>query len=166
VGLAIIFGVKRFHSYLLGRKFVILSDHKPLRYLFKEDKSTPVMASACIQRWALTLGSYDYSIEYKPGDHHSNADCLSRLPLPNTPEEVPVAPEIVALINTLNSTPVTAAVIKQWTAKDPTLSKVLDLILHGGSSPDELVASYLKLREELSVQDGCVLSGNRVIRNS
>ena len=114
-GLAIIFGVKRFHSYLFGHKFVILSDHKTLQYLFKEDKSTPVMASARIQRWALTLGSYDYSIEYKPGDHHSNADCLSRLPLPNTPKEVPVAPEIVALINTLNSTPVTAAVIKQWT---------------------------------------------------
>jgi len=70
------------------------------------------------------LGSYDYSIECKPGDHHSNADCLSRLPLPSTPKEVPVAPEIVALINTLNSTSVTAAVIKQWTAKDPTLSSV------------------------------------------
>ena len=47
-GLAIIFGVKRFHSYLFGHKFVILSDHKTLRYLFKEDKSTPVMASARI----------------------------------------------------------------------------------------------------------------------
>jgi len=45
-GLAIISGVKRFHSYLFGQNFVILSDHKPLRYLFKEDKSTPVMASA------------------------------------------------------------------------------------------------------------------------
>jgi len=29
-GLAIIFGVKRFHSYLFGCKFVTLSDHKPL----------------------------------------------------------------------------------------------------------------------------------------
>ncbi len=41
-GLAI---VKRFHTHLFGRKFVIISDHKPL---FKEDSATPVMASARI----------------------------------------------------------------------------------------------------------------------
>ena len=55
-GLAIIFGVKRFHSYLFGRDFVILSDHKPLRHIFKEDNATPVLASARIQRCALLLG--------------------------------------------------------------------------------------------------------------
>ena len=32
--LAIIFGLKRFHQYLYGRKFVIYTDHKPLSYLF------------------------------------------------------------------------------------------------------------------------------------
>ena len=41
--LAIIFGVKRYHQYLFGRKFVIYSDHKPLMYLFGEHQaiSTP-----------------------------------------------------------------------------------------------------------------------------
>ena len=82
-GLAIVFGVKRFHSYLFGRCFTITSDHKPLRYLFKENSATPPLASARIQRWALTLGGYDYTIEYKPGESHSNADFLSRLPLPD-----------------------------------------------------------------------------------
>eukprot|EP00731_Ephydatia_muelleri_P000767 Em0001g767a len=33
-GLAIIFGVKKFHQYLVGRSFTIYSDHKPLQYLF------------------------------------------------------------------------------------------------------------------------------------
>ena len=59
-GLAIIFGVKRFHQYLFGRCFSILSDHKPLQHIFKATSSTPTMASAYIQRWALILGGYDY----------------------------------------------------------------------------------------------------------
>ena len=96
-GLAIIFGVKRFHQYLLGRKF-ILSDHKPLQHLFSEFKAIPHMASACIQRWALTLSAYDYSIMYKAGKDHANADVLSRLPLPETVGEVSMPAENVLLM--------------------------------------------------------------------
>ena len=56
--LSIIFGVKRFHQYLYGRHFNILSDHKPLQYLLGENRGIPAMASARIQRWALTLSAY------------------------------------------------------------------------------------------------------------
>ena len=66
-GLAITFGVKRFHHYLLGRRFTIYSDHKPLQHLFGRSRAIPPMASARIQRWALTLSAYDYEINYKLG---------------------------------------------------------------------------------------------------
>ena len=36
--LAIVFGIKKFHQFLYGRKFVILSDHQPLQGLFNETK--------------------------------------------------------------------------------------------------------------------------------
>jgi len=88
-GLAIVFGVKRFHQYLVGRHFTILSDHKPLQHLFGETRGFPTLASAHIQRWALILGTYDYSIQYKPRPDHSNADVLSRLPLPESTPHIP-----------------------------------------------------------------------------
>ena len=68
-GLAVIFGVKRFRQYLLGRSFTIVSE-----YLFSESHVTPSLASARIQRWSWTLGAYNYNIEYKPGQHNGNAD--------------------------------------------------------------------------------------------
>ena len=58
--LAIIFGVKKFNHYLLGRPFTILSDHKPLQHLFNEKKPIPVLASTRIKRWALIVSAYDY----------------------------------------------------------------------------------------------------------
>ena len=48
-GLACIFGVKWFHSYLFGHKFVLQTDHQPLTTLFKESKVVPEQASSRIQ---------------------------------------------------------------------------------------------------------------------
>lgn len=48
-GLAVMFGIQRFHKYLYGRKFVICTDHKPLQSLFNEMKAVPNMASPRIQ---------------------------------------------------------------------------------------------------------------------
>ena len=61
-GLAAVLGVKCFHQYLYGRRFVIHSDHKLLKHLFSEDRPVPQLASARIQRWAHLLSAYDYSM--------------------------------------------------------------------------------------------------------
>ena len=58
--LSIVFGLKKFHQYLYGRPFTLMTD--PLKSLFNEKKSIPTMAEARIQRWALTLAAYKYTI--------------------------------------------------------------------------------------------------------
>ena len=123
-GLAIIFGVKKFNGYLFGRKFEIQSDHKPLQHLFDSSRAIPQLASARLQRWALILSAYDYTISYRPGDDHANADSLSRLPLPEPPVKTPQPADIILLMETLQASPITAKDIRQWTDKDPLLSKV------------------------------------------
>ena len=122
--LAILFGVSKFHHYLYGRHFIIYSDHKPLMHIFNQSKAVPVMASARLQRWALTLSSYHYSIKYRKGSHMCNADALSRLPLPDCPTNVPMPPETIALLEQLASVPLTAAQIRKMTDRDPVLAKV------------------------------------------
>ncbi len=102
--LAILFGVKTFHSYLYGRQFIIRSDHQPLYHLFIEKKAVPVMASARLQRWALTLSAYQYIIEYKLGKLLAMADALSRLLSPATTTADSLPGELVQLIHHLEST--------------------------------------------------------------
>lgn len=58
--LAIMFGVRHFHNYVYGRFFTLFTDHKPIVSLLHEHKELPSMASARIQRWAITLAAYDY----------------------------------------------------------------------------------------------------------
>ena len=77
--LSCVFGITRFHSYLYGHFFTLITDHKPLLSLFKEHKAVPSQVSGRIQRWALTLAAYEYSIAFCPTAAHSNADALSQL---------------------------------------------------------------------------------------
>ena len=167
-GLAVIYAVKKFHHYLSGRKFTIYSDHKPLKYLFSEVQPTPRMAAARIQRWALILGSYQYTIQYRQGNKMCNADALSRLPLPyldgdsSTTEDSSVS----LLLNHLSEAIFTASQIQAWTEKDPTLSRVLHLIQRGwrfNSSGDSKLKPYEDRRDELSSIDGCILCSRVVI---
>ena len=55
--LAIVLGVKKFHQYVYGRRFTILTDHKPLERALHPDKMTPSMAAARIQQWAVILSA-------------------------------------------------------------------------------------------------------------
>ena len=86
-GLACVFGVRRFHSYLFGHPFELWTDHQPLLALLKENRSTTPQASARIQRWALLLTTYEYTLRFRNTHAHANADALSRLPLPTVPEQ-------------------------------------------------------------------------------
>ena len=79
-GLSLVFGITKFHQYLHGMTFVLITDHRPLIGLFNEQRPVPQQASSRLQRWALTLAGYDYVIRHRSGEAHENCDALSRLP--------------------------------------------------------------------------------------
>ena len=89
---------------------------------------------------------------------------LSRLPLSDAPAEVPVPGETILLMDMLHSLPVTSRDIKTWTDRDPVLSRVRNLVLKGWKdTSEEDLRPYQQRRNELSVHDGCLLWGSRVI---
>ena len=89
-GLALVEGIK-YHIYLIGRKFTVLTDHQALKSL-----PTNKDVSGSWARWAIHLQGYDFDIVYKPGKKHSNADALSRRTYPLTPEQKEDGHEILA----------------------------------------------------------------------
>ena len=73
--LGIVWGIIHFRPYLYGRKFTIITDHKPLSFLhsLKEPKGREA-------RWLQELAQYDFDVAHQPGLAHVAADALSRLP--------------------------------------------------------------------------------------
>lgn len=72
--LAIAWSVKHYKHYLLGRKFTIHTDHKPLIYL-----NSMCNDSTNLMKYKAELADYDFEIKYKKGTLNANADALSRM---------------------------------------------------------------------------------------
>ena len=168
--LSLVWGVKRFHKFVYGRKFKLVSDHKPLIFILKENKSIPEMGASRIVRWAITLASYQYEIQWRPTQKHGNADLCSRFPVESDGEEERDSDQEVSEVfyNTFSDKPViNYKSISKFTDQDSILSKVRRFTLEGWD--DNLVTGkqdlqpYYSRRHELSVEKGCILWGVRVI---
>ncbi|KAK7481822.1 hypothetical protein BaRGS_00026969 [Batillaria attramentaria] len=72
--LAIVWATSIFRQYLLGRHFLIESDHQPLSWL-SQVKDT----NRKLLRWSLELQEFDYEVKYVRGEANVLADALSRL---------------------------------------------------------------------------------------
>lgn len=162
--LAIMYGVIWFHQYVAGRHVIIVTDHKPLLGTFQTKKPIPPMLSPRMTRWCLKLAAYDYTMEYRPGKNHYNADFLSRLPLAGTDDET-VPPGDILMLEGFTNPPIAANKICNASKTDPVISKVMRFVIHGwpAENPDEMVLKFYNRRLELSTHKGCLLWGSRVV---
>lgn len=72
--LAIQLTLRKFRFLLLGKHFLIRTDHKPLLSYFKSDNTN----NSRKIRQMLELEEYDYTLQYIPGKENIAADTLSR----------------------------------------------------------------------------------------
>ena len=57
--------------------------------------------------------------EFKAHVDHGNTDCMSRFLAPGLFEESPVPADVVLTLEHLDTTPITSAMVREWTRKDP-----------------------------------------------
>ena len=119
--LAITWVCERLSQYLIGSKFEIETDHKPLVPLLstKNLEDLPIR----IQRFRLRMMQYQFSINHVPGKDLNTADFLSRSPLKETEDNL--GKEVEAYVDMIvNHFPATDKHITQIQAhqdRDPVL---------------------------------------------
>lgn len=64
--------VQKWRHYLLGKHFLVKTDHASLKHLRKQRILTTAR-----HRWLINLLEYDFAIEYKKGIENNAADALS-----------------------------------------------------------------------------------------
>lgn len=103
--LAIHWGINFFRPYLYGRKFIVVTDHRPLVSLFSHKNPSSKMT-----RIRLDLCDYDFEIVYKKGRINTNADALSRIMLNSDilkamiPTREETDEQILAITRSMNKT--------------------------------------------------------------
>lgn len=151
--LAIVWAVKKFYLYLKGRRFTLITDHKPLVAIFGSKRGLPVLAATRLLHYALILQAFQFDIVFRKTNDHGNADFLSRLP--KTSEELEVKDDITIFqMSQIETLPVTSRELRQETWKDEELGPLLEALRKGQN---------LQGREaQYTIEDGCIMYGQRV----
>ena len=78
--LAVVWGAEYFRNYVLGRKFLMVTDHKALVLLLNGNNKKNKTMFSRLTRWLDRLIPFDFQVEHKPGAKIGLADYLSRHP--------------------------------------------------------------------------------------
>ncbi|XP_028403958.1 uncharacterized protein LOC114526551 [Dendronephthya gigantea] len=142
--------------------------HKPLTLILGPKKGIPVLAASRIQRWAIQLSAYQFDIKYRSTEENGNADTLSRFPLAASGEVLDgVFFQEAELVNKMqvNGLPISATRMASATRNNKWLSGVTEYTRCGWprSEVDSELQAYHRVREEISIEEDCLLRGVRVI---
>ena len=164
--LAIVFAMEKYDTYLAaGVHTVVESDHKPLETIFKKSLTS---APRRLQRMLLRLQKYDIEVVYKKGTQMYLADTLSRAYPPQGPgSELEMEIESVNMLSHLPICESTLEKLKQAASTDIMYKELSSVIKSGWPTEkekvSETVTDYFNFREELTIQDGLVFKGDRLV---
>lgn len=166
--LGTIWGMEKFHYFIYGKEFTLETDQKPLVSIYKKHM---VEISPRVQRLILRSLPYQpFHVVYKPGVEIPLADALSRVS-PSREEIGNIQLPIIAVNMIISSLPDTMSSnlqeIRNESGKDPVHLQLRSYIDRGWpderrSVPQE-IRPYWNYRDSLSVEDGIITKGNRIL---
>ena len=162
--LAIIWACEHYRMYLLGARFNVITDHKPLVSIFNKPAAN---LSARMERWMLRKQPFDFLVEYQPGANNA-ADYLSRHPEQNgSCKPALVSDEFVRFVS-CQATPssLSATEIAKETKTNVDFQMIKQAIVSGKWYPlsTEMVKSFHKVKDELTLsEEGIILRGTRIV---
>ena len=156
--LGIVWACERLHMYLYGIDFEILTDHKPLEFIYSK-KSQP---SARVSRWVLRLQPYRFTVKHIPGKENI-ADSLSRHTRSKPSADLCSETEEYVRFVAENATTqaLSTREIERASEVDEELSSVRECI-QKGQWQNVQNKRYLLVRNELSIIGKLVLRGTRI----
>lgn len=161
--LAIVFGMKRLEKYLIGLKFELQTDHKPLLSIFKK----PIdCLSNRLQRWLITVQHLHFHVSHIHGEDNVLSDCLSRNAIRGAPTPEEQAEYTVCGI--MKSYPLDLREVAANTVEDATLQALITAVQSNWVSPSsKALLPYYHIRDQISlkVQNNgtLVVMSNRVV---
>jgi len=167
--LALTWACERFADYLLGLNFHINTDHKPLVPLFstKNLEELPIR----VQRYRLRMMRFNFTISYVPGRLLVIADTLSRAPVEtpsNNDHELAIQSQafVNLVLQCLPASEQRIEQIKESQQKDRGFVQIMSYCQ--SQWPDKASLSsniqpYYSVRAELSVENGLLMRGCRIV---
>ena len=165
--LSVLFGCEKFHEFVYGQLFEVENDHQPLKSIFNKPISK---APPRIQRFLLRLYRYDFTLNNTPGKNMVVSDALSRAYLKDQKPEISDAEMNYMIHSVISSLPISDEKLKQFqteTSKDETLRTLHKYVMNGWPKNKNDInptsMPYFNIRDEISVANGLVLKGERII---
>ena len=156
--------IEQLHHYLFGRSFTVHTDHSPLVQIFAKQMND---VSPRLQCMLLRLSQYQFDVKYISQKHVPLADCLSRLCSNNSEEDPSLDVQIAELYDGCDPSGVDWNTIQNQTMKDVILVKLAMVVQKGWpescKSLDADLKSYWPHRHAISIIDGVIVLGNRII---
>ena len=164
--------IKKFYQYIYGKKFIILTDHKPLVTLFAPDKPVSGLAANRLAQWALfldnfsTLWNFERPIIIKtlmPLVVYPPAKIQS---LTKKKRKMIRMWFVLSKLLSLQIKSIDSSLVKKESSKDPVLAKVMRFTRESWPSnlpSNDPAQQFRRISDSLSNCHGCLLYGIRLV---
>ncbi|UYV78302.1 K02A2.6-like, partial [Cordylochernes scorpioides] len=167
--LSITWACERFKDFVVGKTFLIETDHKPLVPIFTTKDLNDLTPR--LQRYRMRMLQFSFHIFHTPGKDLITADALSRQPLPgHLPKDEELQEEVEHFVRSIvlhqSTTDDRLAKIALNQKLEPILQNVAFYFNNGWPAKCQLSPlerSFYEVRDEIGEENGLLMRGLRVI---